>query len=166
MSQFQVERFHNVLHWFLSVKVLEGASSLWKVSRNVVVSSTSHLHEVGLGTRWMGGKRGQTENIRIIEISGKIFCVPTCHVSVSCVMNVIRAELVTICCIMATIIIRSQTWEMGLKYGTRRTNYLKCIFYKTLVWQQQVLCPGAGTVAACLCKWRRQRAMSYYLTIW
>ena len=38
----------------------------------------------------MGGKRGQTENIRIIEISGKIFCVPTCHVSVSCVMNVIR----------------------------------------------------------------------------
>ena len=27
------------------------------------------------------GNEGQTENIRIIEISGKIFCVRTCHVS-------------------------------------------------------------------------------------
>ena len=27
------------------------------------------------------GNEGQTENIRIIEISGKIFCVQTCHVS-------------------------------------------------------------------------------------
>ena len=35
-----------------------------------------------LGTpRQKKGNEGQTENIRIIEISGKIFCVRTCHVS-------------------------------------------------------------------------------------
>ena len=37
---------------------------------------------LGLGTPGQKkGNEGQTENIRIIEISGKIFCVRTCHVS-------------------------------------------------------------------------------------
>ena len=40
------------------------------------------MHPLVLGTpSQKKGNEGQTENIRIIEISGKIFCVRTCHVS-------------------------------------------------------------------------------------
>ena len=49
------------------------------VSRNQGDASCIPL---GLGTPGQKkGNEGQTENIRIIEISGKIFCVRTCHVS-------------------------------------------------------------------------------------
>lgn len=46
-----------------------------------------------LGTpRQKKGNEGQTENIRIIEISGKIFCVQTCHVSCVLTVGVINAR--------------------------------------------------------------------------
>ena len=51
------------------------------MSEHVSVSRNASCIPLVLGTpSQKKGNEGQTENIRIIEISGKIFCVRTCHV--------------------------------------------------------------------------------------